>query len=153
MRMTVRRGGGEVRRKESYERSRRVRRREKNYSCMLLGNNLWSLKAANMADLALLVFHFGECSSSSPPIYPSSLLRNLNFSLPPTFLLTLHPLSPPSPLMPPPPCCLYASKLSLPSSSLSLHTFLHLTYFSVSSSFQHISALLGSMQRRVTEGG
>lgn len=26
---------------------------------MLLGNNLWSMKAANMADLAPLVFHFG----------------------------------------------------------------------------------------------
>lgn len=34
-------------------------KREENYSCMLLGNNLWSLKAANMADLALRVFHFG----------------------------------------------------------------------------------------------
>lgn len=38
---------------------------------MLLGNNLWSLKAANTADLALLVFHFGECSSSSLPTYLS----------------------------------------------------------------------------------
>lgn len=87
---------------------------------MLLGNNLWSLKAANMADLALLVFHFAECPSSILSIYPSSLGLYLNFSLPPTFVLTLHPFlllssSCLSPLHPPPPCCFYyASKLSLP---------------------------------------
>lgn len=47
------------------------RRAGKKHSCMLLGNNLWSLKAANMADLASLFFHFGESSSSSPPFSPS----------------------------------------------------------------------------------
>lgn len=61
---------------------------------MLLGNNLWSLKAANMADLALLVFHFGECSYTSQPVHPSSTFLNLHFSLPPTFLLTLLPFPP-----------------------------------------------------------
>lgn len=102
------------------------------------------------ADLALRVFHFGLCSSSCPPV-PQSLLLNLHFLPPPTFLPMLHllhPSSTPSLL----PVCLYTFYPHPPCllSSLSLPTSLHLTYFAVSSYFQPIPASLGSTQRRVT---
>lgn len=127
--------------------------REGNYSHMLLGNNFWSLKVANMADLALLCFHFGAYSFHlSTYLCP---LLDINLSLPPTFLLTLHRFLHPFFLMP----LLVASSLLVVASKLSLPlpptlpTSLHLTYFSISSPFQHISALTGCMQPRVTEGG
>lgn len=127
---------------------------------MLLGNDLWSLKTASMADLALLIFHFRECSYSYLSLYPITVF-NLNFSLPRTFLLTLHAFFPPLILMPLLVACSsfllplnfasspFPSQPSLPP----LPTSLHLTYFTVYSSFQPISALSDCMHLRVTEGG
>lgn len=139
--------GNEARSKERDKR-RRVRRHKRNQFCKLLGNDVWSLKAANMADLTSFVFHFGALLF----LYLSPVTVSELFLI---FFITTHlstytawpPLFFLMPLHDPPPvCCLLAFPSSLPAS-------LHLTYFTVSSSFQHISVLLGGMQPKVTEGG
>lgn len=55
-----RQGEEKKRHTRGQEGNREQKRREEKLS-MLLGNNLWSMKTSNMADLALLAFHFGEC--------------------------------------------------------------------------------------------
>lgn len=126
-----------------------MRRREEQptlfFFCMLLGNNLWSLRAANTSDLVLLPFHSKECTSSSPSIWPSWLkffitihlfTCTLSFSL---FFLLHHP----------PPCCHSAHWIDVLPFLPAHFSSPDLLRRRVSS--QLISALLSSIRRRVTE--
>lgn len=155
------RGRGEVRRKRAIQEEQKEwgekKRKKKNDSCRLLGNNLWSLTAANMADLALLVYHFGECSLllSTYPSIPRHRFSTWIFHHHSPFyshyiaLSSFPPHASPHRIL-----LLLVASLNFPSppSLSSCPLSLHLTYFSVSSAFQHISALLGSTQRRATDG-